>query len=67
MRRAVLAPSASERDAEGRVTRSVAGNGLATTHRHNPSNGELDSIAIGLPWAPLRRLAYGYAAEHHAP
>ena len=51
---------ATERDAAGRVTRSVAGNGLATTHRHDPSNGELDSIATGLPWAPLRRLAYEY-------
>ena len=49
---------ATERDAEGRVTRSVAGNGLATSRRHDPASGELLSIRTGVSWNPLRDWVY---------
>ena len=49
---------ATERDAEGRVTRSVAGNGLATSRRHDPASGELLSVRTGVSWDPLRDWVY---------
>ena len=51
---------ATERDAEGRVRRSVAGNGLATSRRYDPASGELRSISTGVPWDPLRDWVYEY-------
>lgn len=48
-------------DAEGRVNRSMTGNGLLTTKDYNPTNGQLDYIYTGAgTYTTVQSLAYTY-------
>ena len=49
-----------ERDAAGRLTGVVHGNGLTTTWSYNQATGTLDRIETGLLWENLRELEYQY-------
>lgn len=52
---------ADETDAEGRVTRSVVGNGLLTERFYNAATGQLDAISTGgTLLSQVQMLSYGY-------
>jgi len=51
--------TANTMDAEGHLTQSTSGNGIATVRSYNPQNGELQSIAAG-PSNSVQSLGYTY-------
>ncbi len=54
---------ATGRDAAGRLTSSIVGNGLETQHTYNQATGQLTGIVTGFPYAdPIRNIIYEYDA-----
>ena len=51
---------AQERDAAGRLTSALHGNGLRSAWHYDQTTGTLDRIETGLQWDALRELAYEY-------
>ncbi|OMH38975.1 RHS repeat-associated core domain-containing protein [Motiliproteus sp. MSK22-1] len=52
---------AKKRDAEGRLSRYLSGNGLSTVRNYDPATGQLRQVQTGFAsYEPVRHLAYDY-------